>query len=425
MPTLRKATKGGRTGGPRKEAYFVRVETPDGKPEFCNATDQLGQPMPFTKPQATIAMRASAQSVVFSFLQLTKKTMANIVGAPMELPRGPLAKLERKAASLELGDDEVIVEIAPRRPPREPRAEEPKADEASSPDAPGTNAESGDAAGVASAPGSLAALLDDEPTGESASDNGATEPVGTTVVVPDAPTGPERYRMRITRDENGVASLEQILEDGEEEDILELPFGALRLSLYLRSPVVGRTLAVGFIGFPGKPGNPDTIVRLTSMVLFGLSQLVEFRILSGIETVEVPAPPSRWSQRAAGNRPEDQVAFSVPVFLFDDEAVVPVARGEVAVEVDLRNANPSSARLLFHFHPSEEIAPHFDKYRQVFELSISEALRVELGDDEIANITYDIVLGDVAAGTVERIRSAAAAIPAYDLTPTRKRPHDA
>ena len=341
MQTLR----GGKAHNrPRKEAFFVRVPAADSSVSFFNATEHLGQEMPFAKPQATCAMRASADSVVFSLLHLTKRTAANIVGAPVEMPRGPLSRLERKASQV----DEL-------------------------------------------APGEL------------------------TVEINDAV-----YKMIVTRDDNGVASVEMA---GDEADVnIELPMSALHLSLYFRSPVVPRTVAVGFIGHLGKPGAPETVTRAASMVLFSITQLVEFRILSGIETVRVPSAPGRWTA-AAVRKNEDKVQCAVPVWFFSND-LAPLGSGHVGVAIDLDNANPSSGRLLCHYTPDEAIAEVFTaQFRNIFDMAMSELLRLHLGEDELATITYDIVLGDVASGTVDRLREALATMTGLDFTPQQYRPH--
>lgn len=339
------ALRGGKTQNKaRKEAFFVRVPAADGNVSFFNATEYLGKEMPFTKPQATCAMRASGSSVVFSLLHLTKRTAANIVDSPIELPRGPLSRLERKSAqAAELEPGQIIVEV-----------------------------------------------------------------------------GEATHRFDIVIDDAGVARLE-IVGDAD-ADQLELPMRALQMSLYFKSPVVDRTVAIGFIGHLGKPGTMETVTRAASMVLFSISQLVEFRILSGIETITVPATAGRWTA-AAVRKNEDKVVFEVPVWLFG-ENVEPLGNGPVTVEIDLDNANPSSGRLLCHYTPDESIAEAFNLgFKGIFDMAITELLRLHLGEDELASITYDIVLGAVESGTTDRLREAAATIEGLDFTPKQYRLH--
>lgn len=337
----------------RKEAFFVRVADTEGAVAFFNATSHIGKEMPFTKPLATCAMRVTPDAVGFSLLHIPARKAADFTGKAIEIPRGPLARLERKAAGLiELGDKELVVEL-------------------------------------------------EEAT----------------------------YSLAMALDDNGIATLEMTACESNPEAgeiSFELPRGAVKLSVYLRSPAVKRTIGIGFIGHLGKPEGSETVARATAMVLNSLSQLVEFRVLSGIETVTVPAAPSRWSgsRKVHVRRAEEKATISVPVWLFSTELEL-AAAGQVGVEVDLENANPTSGRILCHYSPSEEVAPVFDAYRTSFDGAISQVLRTTLGDEEMASITYDIVLGDVSAGTIERLREALAGVAAgLDMTPAQFRAHD-
>lgn len=335
-----------------KEAYFVRVAGPDGSPQFFNATPHLGRPMPFDKPLATCAMQVKDDVVAFSLLHLTKRTAPTIAAAPVTIPRGPLAKLERHAANFaELGLGEIAVEM-----------------------------------------------------------------------------GDDKYRLSLTRDDNGVANLEQVASEGNPDgnDVsFELPRSAVQLTLFMRSPAVGRLVAVSFIGHLGKPDGAETVARAAAKVLNSLSQLAEFRVLSGIETVNLPAAPSRWAARLISRKPEEQAVVEVPVWLFSEAPEMqPIAAGSVVVEVDVENANPTSGRLLCKYTPSEDVAEVFPHYRTTFDLRVAEKMRLALGDDDIASITYDIVLGTVESGTLERLRDALATIGGQDMTPTLVKDHD-
>jgi hypothetical protein len=97
---------------PRKEALFVQVPSPDGVVEFHDVTTHVGKTMPFKNPKATCGMRVTDTSVVFSLLHLTKKTATSISEKELLVPRGPLTRIERRAAELagEIGDDDVIIE---------------------------------------------------------------------------------------------------------------------------------------------------------------------------------------------------------------------------------------------------------------------------------------------------------------------------
>jgi hypothetical protein len=322
---------------PRKEALFVQVPVPDDTVEFHDLTRFVGKIMPFASPKATCGMRVSPDTVAFTLLHLTKKTAVSLVGRPVEMPRGPLARLERRA--LELGDipaGRVIVE------------------------------------------------MDD--------------------VVAD---------YALERDENGVVELAP---NGEDHGF-ELPKSAVKLAMYFKSPIVGRTLAVGFIGHPGRPGADETLRRVASKALFSLAQLSQFRVLSDIESVTVPMPPR--SVNKFVRKAEQKANAVIPVYLYSgDNPPFPVANGEVAVEVDLDSANHATGRLLFHFTPSETIAEHFEAYRPILDSTVGTLLKGHLGDDDVKAITIDIVLGEVGAGTIERLREALGTMSmGLDLTP--------
>lgn len=89
-----------KSGKPRKEALFIRVPAPDNTAEFHDVTTFIGKPMPFANPKATCGMRVTDEAVVFSLLHLTKRAASGLISKPLDLPRGPLARLERAAGSL-------------------------------------------------------------------------------------------------------------------------------------------------------------------------------------------------------------------------------------------------------------------------------------------------------------------------------------
>lgn len=368
-----------------KEAFYVRVESSDGTVAFYNATDHVGKTMPFAKPKATCAMRVANEAVSFSLLHLTNKNSALVAAKPVTIPRGPLSRLERRAAGHgPIPTDEVIIEISSRAP------------------------------------------------GERDDDLGAVfaEPSGLGDVFAEGekkkramrPAVIETFKCKLSRDENSVARLESV----GDEHIFELPKGALHISLYLQSPVaaVNRPLAVGFIGHVGKPGTAETVTRVAAMVLNSISHLPDFRILGQVEHCVVPANPARGGgvKKPATKGAQERVVFKVNTFLFDEQ-LTPVAQGVVACEIDLENANPTSGKLLVTYQCDDKVAPVFERYRAELDRAIAGYMRTALGEDTIASITYDIVLGSVNAGTVSLIKDAVKNMPAWDLSPTQSREH--
>jgi hypothetical protein len=379
-----------------REAFFVRIDAGDGKVAFFDATEHVGRIMPFRKPQATCAMRVSDGVVSFSLLHMTKKTATTLTAKPVEMPRGPLARLERRAVQFEdLADGEIIVEITERimKPREEVQTPAPENEPV-----------------VA-----LADLFQDtaEAPATDLAEYFAESEKGPR---PDAEMKVDLYRVKVRRDENGVATIEDT-----DETVIELPKSAVRLSVYLRSPSVPRVLAVGFIGHLGRPGNMESVARMAGLVINSLSHLTEFRLLSGIETVALGASPAKPVVTRVRQK-EERAQFEVRGYFFEENAA-PVAQGGVLVEIDLEHANPTSGRLLCAYTPEPHLVEMFERYRSVFDAGVGQALRALLGEDGIEQITFDIVLGGVDQGTVDRLREAGASIGGIDCTPTQFRPH--
>jgi hypothetical protein len=379
-----------------REAFFVRIDAGDGKVAFFDATEHVGRIMPFRKPQATCAMRVSDGVVSFSLLHMTKKTATTLTAKPVEMPRGPLARLERRAVQFEdLADGEIIVEITERimKPREEVKTPAPENEPV-----------------VA-----LADLFQDAAEAPAAdlAEYFAESEKGPR---PDAEMKVDLYRVKVRRDENGVATIEDT-----DETVIELPKSAVRLSVYLRSPSVPRVLAVGFIGHLGRPGNMESVARMAGLVINSLSHLTEFRLLSGIETVALGASPAKPVVTRVRQK-EERAQFEVRGYFFEENAA-PVAQGGVLVEIDLEHANPTSGRLLCAYTPEPHLAEVFERYRSVFDAGVGQAMRALLGEDGIEQITFDIVLGGVDQGTVDRLRDAGASIGGIDCTPTQFRPH--
>jgi hypothetical protein len=402
---------------PTRESFYVRVETGEGSVAFVNATEHIGKVMPFRKPRATCAMSVGAETVGFSLLHLSAKNAATMAAKPIQVPRGPLARLERRAASLgELTTEELVVELSTRVPtPQRPDAELAGdaiavLDDLFADDAPADDdapAAAGDTAGGAAG----------DHSGDTGSDPSSDGDPDAPRKRAPRPATIESWRYLLRRDANNVVSLEAV----DEEHNFELPTWPLHVTLYLKSPATGHRLAVNFIGHIGKPGNVETIGRVASMVLNSISHLPEFRILGQVETVSVPAAPGRGTQTKRV-KAEERAVVTTKVFLFDDQ-FTPVASGAVAVEFDLVNANPTTGRLLVTLTPEETLAPMFDRYRPLLEIAVGQVLRTELGDDEMAQMTYDIILGSVDTSMVERLREVGAKLGAIDLSPTQWKPH--
>lgn len=331
-------TRGSR---PLKEAIFVQVKTADDNLIFFDETAKLGRKMPYDRPEATCAMRATAGAVVFSLLKFSNKTRASAVESRLELPRGPLDRTERRADSLgaDLPADMIAVEV------------------------------------------------DD------------------TV-----------HMLKIDRDENGVVTLET--PEGDDATY-ELPRQRVRATIVMRSPRSSKLVAAGFQGHVGKPGATETIPRIAAIALNHFAGLPVFRLVAGVEAVNVPASPARYQAARPVLKDSDRVRQTIPVRLWTQD-LQPVAAGYVEIELDLETANPLTGRLLSHLRPAAEpagFAEAFEGYRNVAAETALTLMTRHLGPNEIADLVMSIALGELGAGDIERLREALATIPGLDLNP--------
>lgn len=96
---------------PVKEKFYVRIPIEQGPVLFCDATAYVGKEMPYAKPQATCAMRVESDAVYFSLLHITKKMAADFASRPIKIPRGPVSKMQKGMAGLDIETPDVWVEI--------------------------------------------------------------------------------------------------------------------------------------------------------------------------------------------------------------------------------------------------------------------------------------------------------------------------
>lgn len=324
---------------PTKEAYYVQLKNADKSPIFVDVSAQLGKKPTFNSPLATCMMRVREEVILFSTMNLWKAMKQTLLETPLVLRPGPLAQLERKAASAntdELDTSRILVEVED-----------------------------------------------------------------------------QTYTLSIKRDENGVAQLET---EGDDEPSIELPSRPVNVTFYLRSPRNNRLVVAGWKGFQNKPGTPETIVRLASTVLTHLTGLAPFSMISGITTVRVPAPPGRYQVITPKRAPEDRVKKVVPVMFWptdNSEAI----QGSVTFEVDLDHANPSTGRLLFNSTPSKELAEVFNSFKADFEQGVNNKYIEHLGSDELSELVYNLVLGELGSGDIGRLREAAEKITGFHVSP--------
>jgi len=223
-----------------------------------------------------------------------------------------------------------------------------------------------------------------------------------------------KYMFSMHLDSNNVLDLES----SEPDTIFELPKSAVQITLLFKSSTTPRIVVIGFIGHIGKPGNNESVRRVASMVLFSMSQLLQFRLLSNVETVSVPNPP-RPGFKPFVRKDNDRVQDVIPLWLYDDASQPNlVTKGNLGIEVDLDQANLSTGRLLFKYLPDENILPFFETYKNIIDSTITSLFKIKLGETEIKSITVDIVLGEVSSGTIETLRETIKSFSVgLDLTP--------
>lgn len=225
------------------------------------------------------------------------------------------------------------------------------------------------------------------------------------------------YRFRYAIDDAGVMSLEPAFED----EPFELPTRPLRFTLYFRSPKAERVLAISFSGFiDRKPGDSETVTRMALKAVANLSGLAHFRILSGVETVDLPSPPSG-PPAAPARKADDHVRFDIALNLFDESGAEHMGSGTVEVEIDLDHANAATGRLLYHVAAPEELEAVLGVYKTTLMDAIATAMKELIPEAEQADLTYDIVLGQVTSGTIGRLKEATSVFPHLDLTPSQYR----
>ena len=228
-----------------------------------------------------------------------------------------------------------------------------------------------------------------------------------------------RATYTIERDEYNLVTLSGA---GEQQDELELPRGATRAQIFLNSPGVGRLIGVFAIVYPGRAGTPTTLARIASEVLNAMSGLPEFRILSQIHGARVPAAPRRSTPVVPSGTHRASTLMQVRLFA-PDEAPALVGHGQVVVEIDFERADASGGNILFSITAAD---PLTDEILEPFRAKLVEGLnwhlRSGLGQDDLTQISYEIVLGEVGHGTVQRLQETLATLPGLDLTPRRYLP---
>ncbi|MGI5204052.1 hypothetical protein ACQEU6_21040 [Spirillospora sp. CA-108201] len=226
---------------------------------------------------------------------------------------------------------------------------------------------------------------------------------------------------KLTRSESGFDRSEV----GDADTEFELPVAGVRLRIFLRSPVRERIIAYGFSGYlTRKPGEMETVTRATALAINSILGLATFRMLSQLDHIDVPAVPRGNAVRA--RKPAERVTFSVPALLFTEDGT-PAARGRVAAEIDLDQVDPVTGGLQLHvtagdqmeWNPAVAETTAFDAYERVLTETIGAMLHSAVGVDTVRDLAYDIMLGDLGAEGIARLRAATTDLPGLAAKPNQ------
>lgn len=221
----------------------------------------------------------------------------------------------------------------------------------------------------------------------------------------------------------GGGFVRSVPEEDDADLAFELPVTGVRLRIFLRSPVRERILAYGFTGhLPRRPGEMETVTRAAALALNSILGLATFRMLSGLDHIEVPALSPGLAIRP--RPPAERVTFTVPVLLFAGDGT-PAARGHVGAEIDLDQVDPETGELRFdltedgelEWNPAVADAVRFESYRQVLTETVAAVVQSALGADRVKEIAYDIMLSDLGPEAVATLRAATENLPGLAATP--------
>ncbi|WP_433183080.1 hypothetical protein [Actinoallomurus sp. CA-150999] len=212
----------------------------------------------------------------------------------------------------------------------------------------------------------------------------------------------------------------------DEADVeFELPISGVRLRIFMRSPIRERTLAYSFGGYlTRKPGEIETLTRATALVLNSILGLSTFRMLSGLDTVDVPVlSPNAGARR---RQPSERIAFDVPVMLFTGDNM-PAARGHITAEIDLDGIDPVTGGLQVVVSESDRLEWNpalagqvgFQAYEQVLAETVASVVHSILGADKVRDIAYDIMLSELKPEAVADLRTATADLPGLAANPAQ------
>jgi hypothetical protein len=359
-----------------KEEFYIRRLFDDDVPVFVEATKQARQERPYTLSakkalKATCAVRTDSEVVAFSLRNYTAR------------------QAEKEVEHIDVGDTTSTQNVLRLRMPRKTLQ------------------------GLNESARALSAVLGDDVILDLDDD------LYVLTLTRTGRAGELHLAGRLSRVEEGFARSGT----ADADTAFELPITGVRLRVFLRSPIRERILAYSFGGYlTRKPGELETVTRATALALNNILGLATFRMLAGLDHVEVPPRPA--GPPLPRRTPEEQVTFAVPVLLFTSEEV-PAARGFVTGEVDLDHVDPMTGGLRIHlgeddrleWNPAVTGVVDFSTYEAVLSTTTAAMVHAVLGEDVVRDIAYDIMLSDVGPEIVARLRAATTGLPGLAAKP--------
>ncbi|HEY8482401.1 MAG TPA: hypothetical protein VIL71_21455 [Spirillospora sp.] len=226
---------------------------------------------------------------------------------------------------------------------------------------------------------------------------------------------------KLTKTDNGYVQSE--IDDADTE--FELPVTGVRLRIFLRSPVRDRIIAYGFSGYlTRRPGEMETVRRATALAINSILGLATFRMLSGLEQVDVPRAPRGPAIRQ--RTPAERVTFTFPVLLFTEDGT-PAGRGHVAGELDLDGVDPVSGGLQvllgkdhkLEWNPAVAETVKLEDYERILTETIGSVIHSVIGADAVRDLAYDIMLGDLGPEGIAKLREATGDLPLLAAKPSQ------
>lgn len=363
---------------PTKEEFYVRHLFNDDVPVFVDATKYIRHDLPYPLSakkclKATCGVRTDTEVVAFSLRSYT----------------GRQAENEVENVESEVAGKIVSRNLLPVRMPRKTLH------------------------GLSETARELAAVIDDELIVE----------LGETLYVMTlARTGNEGELQLIGRlDRTETRYVRSGINEADVE--FELPISGVRLRIFMRSPIRNRIIAYAYGGYlTRKPGETETVTRATALTINSILGLSTFRMLSELDSVDVPVLSRNAGQRWP--KASERIGFDVPVLLFTTDNV-PAARGHVTAEIDLDHIDPVTGGLQIiltegdrlEWNPAATGSVRFQTYEKVLTDTVGAVVHSVVGAENVRDIAYDIMLSELKPEAAASLRAATTGFPGLAANP--------